>query len=302
MRTDKGKPRGIVPASVRFADEAINGDEQTWYLPNLYWDYYQWQHQAGSLMLDHLLFTFALTQDEQLLQPLWQTLTLIRSQAAEMSRANHETLEAGSPTWAVAVLLQCDLFWNVAQQWRFMTNDPRWDDLILLHGTPYGRYRVSGNEAHLVEGLNQLLDGVRYNTPLMTTEVVHTDRVNVAHAELLKAMLTGDGVQDNLSPYFAVSWEDTDADFTALVSETGPDRLSIKLYSHASIECGAVMRIWQLLPGKYWLRQTALNKAHPDDDRAESRQIQVQGKGQRFPIRLPAKREILLRLTRNRES
>ena len=301
LRTDKGKPRGIIPASVRFADEAINGDEATWYLPNMVWKYYQWDHHAGSLMLDQLLSTYALTNDEQLLQPLWLSLELIRSEEAALSKQDQEAPAAGSRTWVATKLIRSELFWNVVQQWRYMTDDSRWDDLILRHGTPYGRYRISGDERHLVEGLNELLDGVRYNTPLMTTEAVHTDRVDVPRAELLKAMLTGDGMKNNVSPYFAVSWEATDESFTALVSDTAVDSLTVKLYSHSPAERSVVMRIWQLLPGKYRLQQESQRK-DPQPRTDQERTIRVQGKGIRLPIRLPGEQEILIRLTRNRES
>ncbi len=84
MRTDKGKPSGIMPSSIRFADEAVNGDHPNWYQAHMLWDYYDWEHYAGSLMLDQLLFTYILTDDELLLQPMFQTLQLIRTEKAKV--------------------------------------------------------------------------------------------------------------------------------------------------------------------------------------------------------------------------
>ena len=54
LRTDKGKPKGIIPASVRFTDEAINGDGANWYQADMFWSYYDWDHFSGSMMLDQL--------------------------------------------------------------------------------------------------------------------------------------------------------------------------------------------------------------------------------------------------------
>ncbi len=300
MRTEKGKPQGLIPASVRFADEAINGDEPTWHLPNMYWKYFDWEHHVGSFMLDQLLFTYSLTHDDQLLKPMRLTLELIQAEEANLVHKNQDAPKAGSQAWAAAKLIRSELFWNVVEQWRFMTGDSRWDELIMHHGTPYGRYRLSGEERHLVEGLKPLLEGVRYNTPLMTTEAIHTDRVYVPRAELLKAMLTGDSVKHNVSPYFAVSWEETDENFTALVSDTGPDRLMVKLYSHSPEEHRVVMRLWQLTPGEYHLRQEPRNQDIGQLPRQEET-IRVQNKGERVPICLPSQREILISITHNRE-
>lgn len=255
LRTDKGKPKGIIPPSIRFSDEAVNGDEPKWYRSNMYWKYFDWEHHAGSLMLDQLLFTYALTKDERLLSPLHLTLKLIREQEGMLaSNLNRDSLERGSRAWAATTLIRSTLFWNVVEQWRFLTDDPQWDDLILRHGTPYGRFRVSGQERYLVDGLEELLEGVRYNTPMMTSEAIHTDRVYVPRAELIKAMLTGDGVKHNTSPYHAVTWENTDESFTALVCEASANHLTVKAYNHSRSVRRVVMRLWQLEPGVYQLR------------------------------------------------
>ena len=55
-----------------------------------------------------------------------------------------------------------------------------------------------------------------------------------AGADHLKAMLTGDGTHESASPYCAASWEGTDEDFTALVTDNGPQQLQVKLFSHGS--------------------------------------------------------------------
>ena len=292
MRTDKGKPRGIIPASVRFIDEAINGDEPTWYRANMFWDYYDWEHAAGSMMLDQLFFTYTLTKDEQLLTPMFLALELIRSEEAGPTDSSEVAYREGSRAWTAAQLIRSDLFWSVVEQWRFLSGDSRWDDLILRHGTPYGRYRLSGDEHHLVDGLSELLDDVRYNTPLKTNEAIHTDRVYVPGSDHLKAMLTGDGIWASISPYFAASWEQTDEDFTALVRDSGWDRLTAQLYSHSPDERRIVLRIWQLVAGEYRLRLE--HQGH--ESQVES--ITVQDRGQRIRLTLPGQRLVTLSLER----
>ncbi|MDZ7318552.1 MAG: hypothetical protein ONB11_05320 [candidate division KSB1 bacterium] len=290
MRTDKGKPTGIIPASVRFPDEALNADEPTWYKANMFWDYYDWEAHKGSMMLDQLLFTYTLTQDTTLLTPLFASLNLISSQeGSQHSNEKNAPRPPGSPEWAVAKLRDDETFWSVVGQWRFISGDTRYDHLIHRYGSPYLRYRLTGDENHLLEGLQVLLESVRYNVPLLTYEVLHTDRVYVRGAHHLKAMLTGDGVPEGMSPYYAVSWEGTDENFTALVTESGKDHLSVQIYSHSNEQDEINMRLWQLAPGTYQLTYRSEQAAH------ESKFL-MREKGQRIALVLPARSLLEVRI------
>jgi len=281
LRTDKGKPKGIIPASIRFSDESINGDEPTWYQANMFWNYFDWEHYAGSMMLDQLLFTYVLTKDERLLEPMFLSLELIRSEMQDFPSRESRSLEEGSRAWTARKLIDSELFWTVVEQWRYLTGDSRWDDLILRYGTDYGRFRITGDEGHLVKALNRILEGVRYNTPMKTTEAIHTDRVYAPGSDQLKAMLTGDGVQEGLSPYFSVTWENTNDDFTALVTETGQNQLKVQLFSHSAEVQEIVMRLWQMAPGDYRLQLDS------DQDMLD-KTITIKERGDRVAITLPS--------------
>lgn len=283
MRTDKGKPRGVVPPSVRFADEAINGDEPTWHRANMTWDYYDWGPGVGGRMLDQLLFTYTMTHDETLLEPMLAELELIHAEEKGIATDKPGKLDPGTRAWAADKLIRSRYFWSVVEQWRLLTGNTRWDDLIMRHGTPYGRYRISGDERHLSEGLDFVLSSLRYNTPLLTTEALHTDRVYVPGWEHLKAMLTGDGVVENSSPYFAVSWEKTDEDFTALVSAAAADRLELAVFSHAMDPREVVLRLWELAPGKYRLR------GEVDGVQTVDQALDVSARGERVQFQLPSR-------------
>ena len=84
MSTGKGKPAGIFPPSIRFVDESINGDEPNWYEANLFWHYLDWF--GYTLMHDQLYFTYTLTGDENLLQPLFATLDLIAGYRIDLDK------------------------------------------------------------------------------------------------------------------------------------------------------------------------------------------------------------------------
>jgi hypothetical protein len=297
LRTDKGKPLGLIPASVRFTDEAINGDEPTWHRANMFWDYYDWR--GGAMMLDHQLFVYTLTGDGELLRPLLAALDLVRRYEASHADADGAAPPAaGSPEWAAAVLARSDAFWSVVEQWRLLTGDTRYDDLLARRGTPYLRYRLTGREEHLMEGLASMLETVRYNAPLRTSEALHTDRVYVAPektvgADHIKAMLTGDGTLHSPSPYYAVTWEDTDPSFTCLVSDARVDRLAVRVFSHALTERRVRMRNWQLAPGSYLLELRARG--------AQTReQIELGMPGERVMLRLPPRTLLEVALERAR--
>jgi hypothetical protein len=280
LRTDKGKPRGLIPASVRFPDEAFNGEGNNWYRAGMFWEYFDWEHDCGSMVLDHLLFTYQLTKDESLLEPMFQTLELIENSQRPSTRDRDHPPEAGSPAWAAARLIACELFWSVVEQWRFQGADPTWDHLIRQYGSPYGKYRISGDQRHLVAGLDQLLDDVRYNWPLKTSEAIPTDRVTIERHEHLRAMLTGDGTQESLCPHFAVTWEGTGDQFTALVAGTGGEHLAVHLYHHDPANRTIVMRPWQLTPGTY--RLVTRSEGQPPAERL----VTVQERGTRIKVSL----------------
>lgn len=322
--TDKGKPRGIPPASIRFPDEAINGDEPTWYQPKMYWNYFRWAHDAGSQILDQLLHTYVLTGDESLLEPLYASIELVQKHGREADDA-----EAGSPAWAARHLQTSSEFWSVVESWRLHTGDDRYDDLIVRHGTPYLRFRLTGDEAYLERGLEKLLATLRHNVPLRTSEVLHTDRVYIPGGDHLQAMIAGGGM--GWSPYIAVSWSGTDSLFTALVAETGPDRLRVEIYSHGRDSSSVGMHVHGLAPGNYRLNrqvggehggsqialqgsdQTA-DASQPDPPdrrqkgdasqaafrdrggRGNETQVVIRERGQRIDLRLPPRERTVLTL------
>ena len=270
---DKGKPKGILPASVRFPDEAFNGDQPNWYEANMFWDYFEWEANAGTMILDQLLFSYTHTRDDGFLDPLLQSLELIE-------RFAHFEGDApkGSEAWAAKVLEGKADFWRVAAQWRVLTEDSRFDALLMHYGTPYLRYRLSGNDHHLEAGLERVLENVRYNTPLKTFEAIHTDRVYVHGYEHLTMMLTGNESPEGLSPFYAVTWEQTHDDFTALLKTSDFERLVVQLYSHSERATEVVARVWQLDPGSYHL----IVQDH--DESSES--LNITSPGQRVNLKI----------------
>lgn len=311
QRTEKGKPKGILPASVEFPTEEFNGKEDNWYTANMYWDYYDWSGDTGAAMLDQFLFTWTLTGKEKYLKPLFQHLELVNRYSDRLfadeivmnsdgflgskwmsihqSFRNAENpYPKGTEIWTAFEIGNSEEFWNIVETWRLLSGDPRYDELILEHSTPYLKYRLTGNEHFLVEGIQPYLETIRYNYPMFTSEAIHTDRVHIGpnrarEIEILQAMVTGYGIKESASPYIAVSWEDASRDLTYLVNQSTPSKLSVDLYSFSDSMEEVTLRLWQLSKGEYDL------EIHEDNGLVKSQRISVDQRGDRFNITIPPK-------------
>lgn len=254
QRSDKGKPTGILPPSIRHTDEAINGDEPTWYRANMFWEYYDFT--GDGQMLDQLLFTWQYTQDPILLEPITAALQLIKDYYQDAEEAAE-----GSPEWAAAQMVENRTFWGVAGQWRLLTSDPQFDELLLQFSPYYVRYQITKDPTYLSKGLDTFNESMGYNWEMLTTEVIFTDRLlatnkrygNRLDSDMLKAMLTGDVVVSSTSPYLCVTWEQTFPGFTALLTAQSSTNLSFQVFNHSDETQTARLRLWQLEPGKYRL-------------------------------------------------
>ncbi|MGD8780458.1 MAG: hypothetical protein PVH88_16015 [Ignavibacteria bacterium] len=289
LRTDKGKPKGIIPASMRWYDDALNGDEPNWYEANMLWNYFEWEIHPGIMMLDQFLFTYTLTKDDSLLLPIELTMDLVYDNIKADPDFYKKDYPKGSPEWAAKILYINENFWSVVGTWRNITCNNKYDEIIKLAGTDYFKYRLTQDESYITAGLRNILNIIRYNTPLRTTLVVHTDRVRTPGANHLKAMLTGDGTREGSSPYYTITWEDTDNDFTAFVKDHGMENLNVDIYSHSENDYGITLRLWQLDKGEY---NFIIKDA--DGNIFKESQIEYLKSGQRFKLNLPAKKLIEL--------
>jgi len=251
MNTAKGKPKGILPSSVRGYDEAFNGDELNWYEAKTYWSYFDWHHSVGSKILDNIMFTYTLTGDENLLRPFDLTMKMINDFTKQHPDIKNEKYKKGSEGWVVKQIIKNYGFWNVIEKWKVFTGNMQYDDLLKKYGNDYTKFRLTSDITYLEQNLENTLEDVRYNTPLRTSLVLHTDRVRTHGAYTLKAMLTGDGTPEASSPYYAVTWENADRDFTALVDDLSQKSLSVQLFSHAEKEYKLTARFWLLKQGEY---------------------------------------------------
>ena len=81
--------------------------------------------------------------------------------------------------------------------------------------------------------------------------------------------------------------------FTALVTDTGPESLALRVFSHAASARTVRLRLWRLPPGTY-----RMTRRLPDGSEVSSR-IDLTQRGQSIPLTLPA--QTLLRVRVEKE-
>jgi hypothetical protein len=295
-RMDKGKPRGVLPVSIRASDGALNGDDEFWFRSTMPARGMDWRGDGA--MLDHLVFVWKLTGDNALIEPLHAAMDLVRRRApASGSVWPAEEPPEGSVAWAGWKLGRSAAFWSAVAQWRLGTNDRRHDDLLLRFGPHYIRYRLVTDDAELVAGLEHLLETLLVNRPKLTTDVLRTGALVPPHPERhggldhLTAMLTGHLGGVSSAPVYIVTWEGTSESFTGLLRESSRERLLVEAFDHGEETRTVFLRIWDLQPGSYRvLIRSGLAR--------EERVYQHARPGDRLGLDLPARTMVRVELVR----
>ena len=309
MRTDRGKPRGVPPAAVDFETGQLGGKGPNWYSPKLGWSYFDWPGKVDSI-LDQLLLAYTIDPDPTFVAPFPAMLELIRRHRD----ADASSAAPGSEAWAATVLLgrgtdpssrsvtrsQGSLD-AVFGKWRVLTGDSRFDDLLREVGDFYVRYVLTGDTAPLEEALHKALEkgvnqyglgAMRYNLPMLTSEVKHTDRIFLAGHDVLSSMYGGSPGSAVYCPAHAVTWEDTGPHVAALVRRADPERLVVRAYCFEEKAKEIGMRVWRMPRGRYRLTV----RADEADETPVSREVRIRERGDRVDLRLPPRQEMRIEL------
>ncbi len=264
-RTTNGKPAGVVPSAVAFDGDRIGGHSAHWYDPALTYTYYNWDHLGHVNELQYLLAgMYGLTKNPLFLQTVRFNAMLMSKPSLQKKDARpgslpwvQQQLLSGGSAHAAGVNPMGRLF-AMAKQ---LSNSSAYDTLIGEYGTAYNRYTLSYNKQILEQGLRQMLNGLRYNFPLKTSEVKFTDRVYIPDNTLLAGMYLGHFGAGYEFPSLLVSWRNTGREAAVLVHSGNLQSLHASVYNFGQPR-SVQMRTWQLEPGVYELR-TGLSK---DDD------------------------------------
>ncbi|WP_316809687.1 hypothetical protein [Pedobacter heparinus] len=257
-RAGNGKPAGIMPAAIAFANDGIGAHTGKWYDPGLAYDYYKWE-SLGHINEMHaqLIGMYGLTKNTAFLKPVNFCYDLMLAARKEQLP---EKPEPGSLNWAKKVLLDggvdkgasdnpmADVFAMAGQ----IRGSKAYDQLIAAHGNPYNKYLISKDTAVINKGFDEVLNSLRYNLPLLTSEVKYTDRVYVPGSDLLFGMYTGHFGSGYEYPAAVATWKNTGPDMGIFVRGGNARSAVVSLYNFGDART-ITMQTWLLEPGVYRL-------------------------------------------------
>ena len=243
LRAADGKPAGVFPAAIHFGDERLNGTG-SWWNPGL-GDLYRWNPQDLDMVWGKILLAYRLTGDESLLRGVHAQLEIVRKYVGKTI----ENPAAGSLDW-VGMQLKSH-FW-LARWYRAYTGRDDYDDLIRAGGG-YGRYQLTGKLSELGSVHTGELAAMRFNLPMLTTEVRGTDRINLFPFSLMGPM-GGGAVAITQAPAVGVTWRQVSADFAALVGHHDSRSLVALVHTFAD-NAKPLAQFWALQPGRYRLER-----------------------------------------------
>ncbi|MDR6784897.1 hypothetical protein ABIE26_003543 [Pedobacter africanus] len=301
-RSDGGKPAGLMPAAIAFADDGIAAHTGKWYDPGLEYDYYKWE-SLGHIneMYAQLIGMYGITGNRFFLKPVDFCYHLMQQAALEKLPGNPEF---GSINWAKQVLLQggvdkgavdnpmADVFAMAGQ----VGNTSKYNQLITRYGNPYNKYRISKKMQEVNEGLEKVLGSLRYNLPLLTTEVKYTDRVYVPGSDLLFGMYTGHFGSGYEYPSAVATWKNTGPDMGVFVRQGDTRSASVSLYNFGAART-VIMQTWLLEPGVYRLRSgTDLNDDGTIDADITERIVVLKERVNQLQLQVPSNKLLAIRV------
>jgi hypothetical protein len=279
-RSDAGKPAGILPAAISFEDDGIAAHMGKWYDPGLEYDYYKWESLGHvNEMQAQLIGMYGITGNTTFLKPVDFCYDLMAGAACE-KLPDHP--EQGSLNWVKKILLQggvdkggednpmSDVFAMAGQ----ISNSDKYDAFIARHGNPYNKYLATKDPQAVNQGFEELLNSLRFNFPLLTSEVKYTDRVYVRGSDLLFGMYTGHFGSGYEYPSTIATWKNTGPDMGVFVRQGNATSAKISLYNFGATRT-VTMQTWLLEPGTYKLWMGADTNDDGEIDADQSARILV---------------------------
>lgn len=286
MSTDRGKPRGVIPAEVSFPDGIVGGvNSPHWFKANHSPGTvnYDWRRQQyKNYLLDILFAAYQETGDSKYLEPirLEYEMAVKHGFAPEatslIKRARRRgpvkvDVPEGSEKWAAAQLTQTDK-WFVAKQ--------------MLKGRD-GPLKNHWTKKQIIETGHNTIAHVKKNWPISTSEAGPTDRVGFPGIINPFFIYTGGSWGGPLLKA-AVTYENTTKDFAAAVVAADYQGLRLYYYSMTSDERTIGLVPWELEPGGTY---KLIYGVDPDDDGKmdaviEQREFVITQHGVPIPIKV----------------
>ncbi len=265
-RAERGKPAGVIPSAIHWPEGTVGGVGEHWWDPeNHTMDPLYVFPSAMTQMTHTLLLTYHVTGEEKYLTPL-RSMAQLRLDYLQNPPA--ETPEPGSAAWSAKRMGNLS---SALSKYRLLTGSTEFDTLLKSGASTYARYRFWGDDAPVISALQQTATALGTNYPGYTSEVRYTDRVlrlpalyrgGLMTAEavpgigqpdpgLLYATVTGDPGTAGYFPMNAVRWLTPSRNIAALVTDSGTDRFTAKLYHFGDQPRSMGAEFYLLKPGTY---------------------------------------------------
>lgn len=239
MESSYGKPVGVVPSEIRFADDKVGGYSGRWDQIAGYkqfdWSAY---HRSSYNMYYFLISMHLLTGNERYLVPVRETIKYL---AAEYSLRDAS---------------------DYGIMYRNFTGRTDLDELFapLAADDPVWRWFLKGDKDALADWCSSFAEDLESTMAARTVDLDLRDPCanykTCVNDSVLRLMYTGGlGYQVGAYPFVQVSWKDVDENFVALVTSGDKEHVSVLAYSFADKERMARMLVWNLPPGDYEVLQ-----------------------------------------------
>jgi len=309
-RTDKGKPRGVLPSAIGFPNGELGGvGSKTWYKgKKLSWH--------SNLIYNLFIAAYQATGERKYIQPIYDAYEFV---TANLPKEGEEEPPLGSDAWA-AKWLSGSLPGSLVRL-KLITGEAPGEDFVFRQAGGKGvflgrlvaggrgefdRFVIDGNKIHIYDGAQHVNHVVtNYGLIMATTEVRQTDRGGfpfAVHAYPAHPYIYGYSVAGY--PDFAVAWEGIDRHVVALVLSADNSHLRALLYNFHPERREVGAHLFRLdVRGGY---SVTLGPDNDGDDKADSVAWQTdfvhehRGDTLRFP--LPPKSAQVLEITKTGES
>lgn len=217
--------------------------------------------------MQQMLATYTLTGEKKYLEPIEVALEMVN----KFRNQDTENSEIGSEAWVAEILRNSEGFGSVTEQWRIITGDKTYDNVLMTTGSDYLKYRISGDKEHIVRGSQRIIDGIISGKELVTTEGYYTDRIRIGNihnavagaSSHLESVYLGSALDQGFHPFYHISWSGFSDDFASLVIDSDQQQLKLLVYNFREDTQEGKLNFWHLLPGKYSFHQG--NDMNEDD-------------------------------------
>ena len=303
MRSEKGKPAGILPSAIHWPDGTIGGITDTWWDPGNHTDdpLYVWP-SAMDMMLNTLLLTWHLSGDEHYLQPLHSMSQQLQQNLDRLE----EPATTGTLMWCVKQMP--DFLPDILSKYRLLSSDKQYDDLLEHYADGYTWFRLSGDRSRLEQEISTQQEAFAFNERAFKQEVRWTDRVFRFHSAyyndwstkpipsyqsgFLFQCLTGNVGNALYFPINAVKWLTQPVDIAVLVTEADTEKFTAELFHFGNDNRNMAALFYLLNPGTYqFSTETATTTL-------ENKRWVLATSSRQINFSIPSRQKVIIRLQR----